>query len=234
MKVALILSGQGRSSLKSSFNSIKKHILDVYDTDVYCHLWWDEEISKNGFYVGLQNTTYSTDNNMPEIIKNLYSPKKMLIQPQINVWAHPDLLDINCPSKESFISQLYGLQEVSNLFNWSDYDFIIKWRYDLEVVNFMNLNELDKTKLHTFCHVLNENGETDLPFPTNFFDDPGYILPNDMKQFLQFIDNINDLKLYGSDCVPENIISRTLELLGLNYKLKRHHINKFYGNILRV
>jgi hypothetical protein len=98
----------------------------------------------------------------------------------------------------------------------------------------MNLNELDKTKLHTFCHVLNENGETDLPFPTNFFDDPGYILPNDMKQFLQFIDNINDLKLYGSDCVPENIISRTLELLGLNYKLKRHHINKFYGNILRV
>jgi len=63
---------------------------------------------------------------------------------------------------------------------------------------------------------------------------PGYILPNDMKQYLQFIDNVDNLKLYGSDCVPENISTKTLELLGFNNKLKRYHINKFYGNILRV
>lgn len=233
MKVALLLSGQGRSSLKKCFTSIKKHILDVYDTDVYCHLWWDEKTSNDGFYVGFQNVIYPTEKDMPQIIKNLYSPKKMIIQEQIDVWSHPDLLNINCPDKESFISQLYGLQQVSNLFDWSEYDFIIRWRYDLEVVNFLNLNELDKTKLHTFCHVLDENGETGPPFPKHFFDDPGYILPNDMKQFLQFIDNVNNLKIYDSNCAPENITNKSLELLGFDYKLKRYHINKFYGNIVR-
>lgn len=233
MKVALLLSGQGRNSLKECFNSIQKHILDVYDTDVYCHLWWDEETSKNGYYVGSQNAIHQTDKNIPEIIKRLYSPKKILIQPQINVWEHPDLLNINCPDKESFISQLYGIQQVSNLFNWSEYDFIIKWRYDLEVVNFLNLNEIDKTKFHSFCHILNENGETEPPYPNNFFDDPGYILPNDMKQYLQFIDNINELKLYDGNCVPEGILTKTLELMGFNPKLKRYHINIFYGKIVR-
>lgn len=232
MKIALILNGQGRTNpLTSAYPSIKKNILDVYNPDVFCHLWWDDDIIKNGYKGSHHN--FLVDINTPEIIKNLYSPKKMLIQPQINVWTHPDLLGINCPSKETFISQLYGLQQVSNLFNWSDYDFIIKWRYDLEVVNFMNLNELDKTKLHTFCHILNEKGEIDPFYPNNFFDDTGYILPNDIKQFLQIIDNINDLKLYNENCVPENILTKTLELLGLNFKLKRYHLNKFYGKILR-
>ena len=49
MKIALMLHGQGRN-LINGFNSLKK-ILDNYDVDVYCQVWWDDNIKSNG-YVG--------------------------------------------------------------------------------------------------------------------------------------------------------------------------------------
>ena len=65
MKVAIFICGQGRNVL-NSFESIKKNILDVYDTDVYCQLWWDDEIKNNGYEGHFVHCDVQPD--LPELI----------------------------------------------------------------------------------------------------------------------------------------------------------------------
>ena len=69
MKVALCLHGLFDSTTDKSssgingYEYIKKHILDVYDTDVYIHSW-------------------ETDN--ANMIESMYNPKKCIFEEQID------------------------------------------------------------------------------------------------------------------------------------------------------
>ena len=141
-KIALVLHGQGRSIL-SAYKSIKKEIIDVYKPDIFCHLWWDDEIKKNG-YVGY-GRHYIVDKDIPKIVTELYSPKKIVVEPKITDWETPELTNLKCGHYQTFVSQLYSIQKACDLFDWSEYDFIIKCRYDLEIIKFP---ELDKLHLH--------------------------------------------------------------------------------------
>jgi len=223
-KIALVFCGQGRS-VESAYESIKEKIIDVYNPDIYCHLWWDDSIEKNGYHG--HNRDYRTPKELPSLIKNYYNPKKFLIQPPISDWNTPDLINIKCSSKETFISQLYSIQESFNLLNWSEYDFIIKCRYDLKIINFPNLYLLDNKKFYTGFN----NGEFYYDDPY-FFSDLCYILPNNMKKYMQIIDNINNFSMF-SDCVPEHILFDTLKLLNLTEKMVRFSSNEFHCDVIR-
>jgi len=224
MKVAVFICGQGRNVL-NSFESIKKNILDVYDTDVYCQLWWDDEIKNNG-YDGLFKH-YDVQPDLPELINKLYSPKKFLIEPPINNWGKPELENFRCPSKEPFLSQFYSVQNASNLFNWDEYDFIIKCRYDVNVIKIPNLHTLDKTKMYTGF----DNGEFYYDDPY-YFSDILYILPNHMKQFTQIIDNLNNFKQYD-DCVPEHVFVNQVKNLNIMSNIIRLNIDEYSCNVIR-
>lgn len=204
MKIAIVFSGQGRWA-EYAYSSIKEKILDKYDVDVYCQMWWDDEIKENG-YVGSRRT-YDVPNDLPKIVERLYNPKQFLINKSSDLSEYPY-------GHLPFVSQFVGIQRACNLFDWSQYDFIVKMRYDLEVYNFPDLHLLDKTKFYTGC----DDGSfyyDDL----DFFSDLSYILPNDMKQFTQVIDNVitNRLQIIS----PEQVLFTTLKLLNFRDRMIR-------------
>jgi hypothetical protein len=187
MKIALMLHGQGRN-LINGFNSLKK-ILDNYDVDVYCQVWWDDNIKSNG-YVGARGF-YPVNQDVPEVIKELYSPKKISVNKSHNFLnqndpiydEYPNLSNIECPSKEHYLSQLLSLKIVSNMFNWLDYDFIIRTRYDIDLISFPNLYEIDNTKFYPAPNEWGTFDETD-----NFFCDNFFIMSNDMSLYGNIFD----------------------------------------------
>ena len=223
-KIALVLHGQGRSIL-SAHKSIKKEIIDVYKPDIFCHLWWDDEIKKNG-YVGY-GRHYIVDKDIPKIVTELYSPKKIVVEPKITDWETPELTNLKCGHYQTFISQLYSIQKACDLFDWSEYDFIIKCRYDLEIIKFPELDKLDEKTFYTGY----DNGVFYYDNPI-YFSDLCYIMPNDMKQFTQFIDNLNNYKIFY-DCVPEHVIEKTVQILNFHKKMVRMSINDFYCDVIR-
>lgn len=212
--------------MTEAYKSIKEKIIDVYNPHVYCHLWWDANIKENGYHS--YNRHYSVPNNTPEIIEKLYSPKKFLIEEEIKDLSTYTLNLISCPSMLTFLSQLISIQKSLSLFDWSDYDFILKWRYDLEVIKFPDLSKLDKTKFYT-----GYNDKSHYYDDPNFFSDLSYILPNDMKQYSQVISNMHSLKIYHT-CVPEHIMSDTLKRLNLREKMIRLPSEEFYCDVIRI
>jgi hypothetical protein len=224
MKVALVFCGQGRSVVQAS-NSIKEKIIDVYNPDIFCHLWWDEHIEKSG-YDG-HNRHYAVSENLLNFISSFYKPKNFLFEPPITNWNSSELMNFNCPDHQTFLSQFYSIQKAFNLLEWSQYDFIIKMRYDLKVIKFPNLENLDKNIFYTGY----DNGDFYYEDPI-YFSDLCYILPNNLKQFTQIIDNINTFKILN-DCVPEHVIKKTFRIFDLQSRMVRLSIDDFYCDVIR-
>lgn len=158
MKVALLLYGQPRSidNLKV-YNSHKLHILDKYDTDVFCHTWYKPDtILPVSSWSKLNNVV--CPNNSIDIIKEYYKPKvlhyeepkyfynsKISNSKEITVFNYANDSNIS-----NIISQLYSIDNVSKLFiQYSNttgtvYDFVIVARYDIIIHEFPNLTTLDR------------------------------------------------------------------------------------------
>ena len=103
------------------YNHIKKNILDVVDTDVFVHSW---EVEK-----------------MEEITK-LYNPKSSIFEGQkdfSSVINKNKLNTLTSPPRppQSVLSHLYSVTESVKLAynNSTDYDIIIKARFDLGRIN---------------------------------------------------------------------------------------------------
>ena len=127
MKVALCLHGLFDSSTDinskglDGYNHIKKHILDVVDTDVFVHSW---EIEK-----------------LDEITK-LYNPKSSIFEGQkdfTSIVNKNKLNTLSAPPRAPFnvLSHLYSVTESIKLAFKSEveYDIIIKARFDLGRIN---------------------------------------------------------------------------------------------------
>ena len=127
MKVALCLHGLFDSSTDinskglDGYNHIKKHILDVVDTDVFVHSW---EIEK-----------------LDEITK-LYNPKSSIFEGQkdfTSIVNKNKLNTLSAPPRAPFnvLSHLYSVTESVKLAFKSEveYDIIIKARFDLGRIN---------------------------------------------------------------------------------------------------
>jgi hypothetical protein len=127
MKVALCLHGLFNSTTDASSNGydgyqhIKKHILDVVDTDVFIHSW---EVDK-----------------MQEI-NSLYNPKSSLYTPQIDfnpLIKQRGLDELKGVPRSPFsvLSHFYSVTEAMKLPYQTNerYDVVIKARFDLGRIN---------------------------------------------------------------------------------------------------
>ena len=198
MKIALLLHGQLRL-LHEVFDDIKEKILDVYKPDVYCQVWWDEDIEKNG-YTSI-NKKYIPPENAIKELKKLYNPKKLRIDKNYktiiengNEWNseiyrdYPKLLSYKMnPNVADYFGQFLSIQNVSNLVNWGDYDFIVKWRYDFRPINFPDLKKLNRTKFYT-----QTDSHGTLSHKNDEFLDTCYIIPNDMENYLDIFNYLNE------------------------------------------
>lgn len=157
MKVALLLSGQPRFLTSSSYESIKKDLLRLYDVDVFCHTWFAE------------NATYSTApwsglgclkiaGDVPKIIETLYSPKVLKFDPPLNPQDFENLDYYNVtshPSTPYNLSSMYlsmkkcyeGYRDYCESNNVK-YDWVIRLRYDGYIENLPNLNTLQKGQIY--------------------------------------------------------------------------------------
>jgi len=127
MKVALCLHGLFDSSTDinskglDGYNHIKKHILDVVDTDVFVHSWEIEKLDK---------------------ITKLYNPKSSIFEGQkdfTSIVNKNKLNTLSAPPRAPFnvLSHLYSVTESVKLAFKSEveYDIIIKARFDLGRIN---------------------------------------------------------------------------------------------------
>ena len=175
-----MLSGLLRSNNSEKY--LKKFIIDKYNVDVYCQAWYNNNSDRH---------------QTQQKILERYSPKAILMQPNLTHRksfkdeVYPELGKIHNMNVnrhyDSYFSQFLSIKNVSNMFDWSQYDFIIRARYDRTIiVNFPDLNFLDKSKFYAAGHY---NVFKDAPI---FFRDFIFIMPNTFKFYCDAFDYIRD------------------------------------------
>ena len=127
MKVALCLHGYFNSLVDNTskgdmgYEYIKKHILNVVDTDVFIHSW---------------------ESDLSEKLNKLYNPTKIKFEEQTNFSDfikknELDLLQGAPRSPQTILSHFYSIQQSFNLMyeSGNQYDVVIKSRFDLGQIN---------------------------------------------------------------------------------------------------
>jgi hypothetical protein len=153
MKIALCLSGQPRY-LEEGFYFIQKYLLSKYKIDVFIHTWWDEDdINKNFKFTNIKrNGTYD-----PESLKKIeefYSPKKMMVEPQIIFESFEEvnyggLHPISVPSSFYSLMKSNDLKKEYEKNNKFKYDVVIRCRFDIVINNFgLDLEKLNLDKIY--------------------------------------------------------------------------------------
>jgi hypothetical protein len=198
MKVALCLHGyfdslhDSTSKGADGYHHIKKHILDVADTDVFIHNW--------------QPTLSGT-------INELYKPVLTKYEEQIDfeAMAHSRHLDRlpNPPRKPSTIySHFYSIQEAFKLCyaSGNKYDVVIKARFDLGRIN---RNTSGPGKRHTYAvQCINFNPNIDMSrfymahwemFDQGPPDMWFYSSDVNMAKFCSIYDDISRYMVFGSE-----------------------------------
>lgn len=168
MKVALLLFGQPRYiETQQAYDCYKHTILDKYDTDVFCHTWWDESIGEYDY------STFSNISSCPinpdaiSIISKFYKPVRLLYEKPRKFKLQDHIAE--CFSKKfpttanhswqeknysNTLSHLYSIKMVTELLEAycadtnKSYDWIVLARYDTVLDNFPDLNTIDPGKFY--------------------------------------------------------------------------------------
>ena len=191
MKVCLMLSGLLRDN--TSFASLQKYIMQPYAADVYCQSWYTSEQNKLAD---------------ERVIMDCYKPKVLLQQQHLPKGSYADLVRIHGNAQIYYqgYSQLHALQTVSNMFNWADYDFIIRARYDkINILKFPDLNKLDVHKFYA------GNRHPAYMTSADWFMDLVFIMPNMMQSYCSIFDIMHDASVTSS-----------------MYNWPQKHVNYFY------
>lgn len=157
MKVAVCFSGQLRFVEEYS-EYIIKNLIDLYDVDVYAHLYFDEDMLGKQFHHEF-NDIYKE--NIDTFLK-IYNPKKIKIDSKYEyfddkkykfITTEPDLINLDYNTIKNSIyrmeSQWYSVSQTYNLIEEPEkYDFIIRLRTDSYIQKPILLNNLDKNILY--------------------------------------------------------------------------------------
>lgn len=206
MKVALLFFGQPRYVDNIDIiETYKKSILDKYETDVFCHMWWKETGGEYDYSSWSKIDKCPISKNAPEIITNNYNPiiigiedpktfefptnAKKFVDDKFT-GKHPDGNHWNSKNYSNVMSQLYSIKSVTNILNsYSDeikinYDWIVLARYDTVLINFPNLNHCNPDKFYLpghhprFPDTIHAFGPKFLEWSKNVFDDVEFVYQN--------------------------------------------------------
>jgi hypothetical protein len=170
MKVAVCLSGQPRFA-EHAYPNIYETLIKPNNADVFFHCWYDKELvgkpyvnyHVNGWDYSNNKSQYQ--NNMDELLLNLYKPKKYIFENEKNFidtkLELDDILKTHARhyTREYFVNMLYSswysinksnlLKEQYRLENDVKYDFIIRARFDTTLNHIINCSMLNKEYLYT-------------------------------------------------------------------------------------
>lgn len=162
MNIAVCFYGQPRFiDNKLSYESHKHKIFNQGNVDVFAHYWFDEE--QTAFIASDWSKKHNNyiHKNAPELIQEYYNPVRIK-QEKPKPFVENNIIKDKCSllpyySENNFYnlqSHLYSfeqsfrlLKEYSKETN-KQYDFIVSTRFDNYIVNFPDLNILDKNSLY--------------------------------------------------------------------------------------
>lgn len=181
MKVALAFFGQPRFvDNPDIIKTYKKVVLDRYDTDVFGHMWWEEDAEEYDYSSWSQINKCPVPKDAPKIIADNYqplilgieNPKTFELPPKAKAFVDEKFTDKH-PAREIYgesgnhwnpknysnvMSQMYSIKSVANIVKSyaeetnTSYDFIVLARYDTVLINFPDLNTCDKYKFYLPGH----------------------------------------------------------------------------------
>jgi len=125
MKKALLISGHLRT-FKDCFPSLKKNLLDVVELDIFIHTWDQIESTTKSWHNQHMTNEHVTE-DLTCLVRDLYRPKKIKIQPQIDFGKDGTLADASM-SLNGLRNMTYGFQSVYELLK--EYEQESKKKYD--------------------------------------------------------------------------------------------------------
>lgn len=134
-KVALCISGHLRT-FESNFRTVKEHILDKFDCDVFIHTWDTLGLS---YRAGDSNLHIAETRKYIDKINQLYKPKKIVIEKAKHFNITPIMHQRSSPHRDTagVLSMFYKIEECNKLRKEYEtehkvkYDFVIRFRSDL-------------------------------------------------------------------------------------------------------
>jgi hypothetical protein len=216
LKIALVFCGQPRFTYGTSFDSIKKNLLDNYDCDVYAHFWLSDGKGGSALPDNTNPNTNKININIEEF-KNSYNPIEIKIENPLNVEEvlNPlknipnfNFINTNVERYNSIYKNISRFTSSKRSFllikNISKYDFIINIRSDLIIEKMPNLNTLSKDKIYSILR--NDK--------CKYIDQINIISNKYAHFFFNLIDIFNELYIkYGSGefMPPEDIMYHMFE-----------------------
>ncbi len=195
MKVALLFFGQPRFLENPlPFQTHRDHILNKYETDVFCHTWWSPKQDSYDTSSWSKINSCSADKNAINKIVSLYNPKVVKFQESIN-FKFPEDSEFNKNitkfdwannNKNNILSHLYSFTQIGEILEDyiqttnTTYDFIIASRLDAEIIRLPNLKTLDPDKFY-------------LPSHHDKFPDNLFLFSPKFIKFLNIYPNIEEL-----------------------------------------
>lgn len=193
MRVACLYYGQPRFTENPyCYESHKKFIFDRYETDIYAHLWWDEDDEKQWDRSHVSSDwEFSTWLQMENCPKDRYDLNRFiekwkphhLITEKPKEFSNDEMYSLVAQKfdgerfhKKNFhnqLSQLYSIEQVGKLLEkvGYTYDFIITIRTDINIWDYPDLHELHSNKFYLSSH-------------SPHFPDLGFIFGRRYKKFL--------------------------------------------------
>lgn len=165
MRVALLFYGQPRfMGNPLPVETHYRHIIDKYETDVYVHTWWSNDVTEYDFSSwSKMDSCPSTQNAIGKILDyydpkaiNCDTPRKFSFDEQTQKYVDEMINRAIAHNQSSsphwneqnfsnIISQMHSIEEVTKLCQKykQEYDFIIMSRLDNNITEFPELNDLD-------------------------------------------------------------------------------------------
>lgn len=175
VKIALCFSGQPRF-VEEVYPFIKQNVISNYDVDIFAHLWFDDDLCNKPYkYGGTGNwKNQRIPKNIINIFKDLYSPKKFVVEPSKTFLVSKLSNDydetlkryksgaINNPEEPN-----YPIRDVNNIFSYYyslnqvcllkkcyeyendfKYDYVIWIRTDSQVHSKIDYSTFDKSTVY--------------------------------------------------------------------------------------
>jgi len=149
IRVCLLLSGQPRFYSGESYDSLKNHIIDRYNTHVFIHCWYSPDYTyPYAEWSGIKSTIKTDENTIGNLIR-LYNPQSISVEKPQEFQEHQkaDYLSRNMPSMFYSLKSSDALRK-EYCKNHREYDFVIRARTDTVLGSFPDLTTLDKNYLY--------------------------------------------------------------------------------------
>jgi hypothetical protein len=217
MKVALVLCGYMRN-WKDNFPKVKKEILDIYNPDVYI----------TSYTYSIWNWNSKAEKINTQEVLDFYNPKNYIFRKE-ETCPKIKFLNNNSESlgRDYSIRQLYGWYTnklALSLFNFEDYDVIIKHRTDVGTSGF----KIDFTKSLVIPQWKYHPGPCD---PEDaYVDYIAYGSPSFMRSYFSLYDKIEEMHHNKIDIsLGETLLKNYLD----KYVTKEIYLDESFDWVLR-